>query len=77
MSSVQPSTGQAGTVVSISGSQLRGQGANFVNVTLGGVVASIVNECDTGFVVVAGAYLAHRTLGTLWSLVALALWELW
>jgi hypothetical protein len=54
---VTPSAGQVNSVVTITGSALRGAGNEIVGVTLGGIaVSSIVSESDAAVVVVASAY---------------------
>jgi hypothetical protein len=54
LTTVTPSSGQFGTVVTLSGLRLYGGGAQVVSVTLAGTAASIVNESDSEVVVVAG-----------------------
>jgi mucin-19 len=59
---VAPSVGQVGTVVTISGTNLRGQGSGVSNVSLAGVwVTSISSESDTHVVVVAGRQASSLT----------------
>ena len=55
VSSVVPSSGQEGTVVSVSGLRLLGGGASVVSATLNGVAASVFNFSDSGVVLLAGA----------------------
>jgi hypothetical protein len=53
VSAVAPGSGQLGTVVTIQGTELRGHGAQVVQVTLAGVAATIQSENTTEVVVVA------------------------
>jgi len=50
---VEPSVGQVGTLVTITGLSLRGSGSNVSTVTLGGVTATLIAESDTSVVVAA------------------------
>ena len=64
VASVQPTSGQYGTEVTISGSSLQGHGGEVVQVTLGGYpVQQIVSETDTVVVVEAAAGPAEETAG--------------
>ena len=53
VSSVVPSNGQVGTIVTISGTKLRGSGVAVASVTLAGVHANITSESDSQVIVVA------------------------
>ena len=56
ISSVLPSIGQVGTVVTISGSNLRGQGTSVASVTLAGDTAIILSEDNSQIIVVAASH---------------------
>ena len=59
VAAVAPSSGQHGTVVSITGARLRGNGSAVTQVTLNGVTARIVSQMDDVVQVEAG----HGTAG--------------
>ena len=63
ITNVEPSSGQYGTRVTISGGRLRGSGNAVVKVELGGRVASILNESDSQVVVRAAAGPGAQTIG--------------
>ena len=60
---VSPSSGQYGSIVTISGVALRARGTEVVEVTLGGVLASIISEDNDQVVVQAGSGPNFRELG--------------
>jgi hypothetical protein len=60
---VSPSSGQYGSIVTISGVALRARGTEVVEVTLGGVLASIISEDNDQVVVQAASGPNFRELG--------------
>ena len=54
MTSVSPSSGQGGTIVTVQGNRLRGGAASVVSATLAGYAAAVSSESDSTVVLRAG-----------------------